>query len=669
MTRLLLTFSILFLFCAVALSQPCTTIGQNPSTAFPVCGTTTFVQNNVPLCTNANVPVKPNECDFLPAKNPFWYKFTCYQDGDLGFLIVPNNPGDDYDWQLFDITNRNPDDVFTDASLLVIANWSGTPGNTGASDAGVDFIQCGSVPSENKPKFTKKPQLIKGHTYLLLVSHFDDTQSGYSLSFGGGSAVITDPNIPRLQAITANCDGDVIRIKLNKKIKCNSIAADGSDFQLSALGVTITGATGIFCSQQFDTDTIELQLSGPLSPGVYNVTAKKGTDNNTLLDHCDNPVPEGDVLPVTIIPKTPTPMSGLVPPTCAPQQIKVSFIKDMLCSSIAPDGSDFFVTGPYPVTVTAATGGTCTNGLTKEIVVSFAAPLEVAGDFRLNVRRGTDGNSVINECLVETLPGFLPFSVKDTVNADFTYTINYGCVTDQVSYFHHGKDGVNYWEWKLDDGQQSNLQNPQALYSIFNEKQIELSVTNGFCSDKTTQKVQLLNALKADFTVVDENCPNEQIQFTSQAIGHQLSHHWVFGDGNTAGIESPKHIYATPERVTVYNVRYTITNLWGCQLTVQKPIKIYTSCYIAIPNAFTPNGDGLNEKIGPLNAIKAEQVEFAVYNRWGQLVYKTQDWRQGWDGRFNGELQPSTVYVWTLSYTHRDTKQKVQNKGSFVLIR
>ncbi|WP_082886624.1 gliding motility-associated C-terminal domain-containing protein [Flavisolibacter tropicus] len=669
MTRLPFLFFIFFLICFSSSAQNCTTIGQNPSTAFPVCGTTTFVQNTVPLCTNANVPVKPGECDFLPAKNPFWYKFTCYQDGDLGFLIVPSNPGDDYDWQLFDITNRDPNDVFRDASLLVIANWAGTPGNTGASDAGVSYIQCGSDPAANKPTFTKKPQLKKDHVYLLLISHFDNTQSGYSLSFGGGTAVITDPNIPKLKALDANCDGDVIRVKLNKPIRCNSIAADGSDFILNIPGITVTKATGIGCSQQFDTDSIQLQLSAPLAPGVYTVSAKKGTDNNTLLDNCGNPVPEGDVQPVTIIPKTPTPMDQLGALACAPKQIKVSFKREMLCSSIASNGSDFFITGPYPVTVTGATGGTCTNGLTKEIVVTLATPLQAAGNFQLNLRKGSDGNSVINECLVETLPGSLPFSVTDTVNADFTYIINYGCTEDKVSYSHHGKDGVNYWEWKLDEGQESNSQNTQANYTIFNEKQVQLVVSNGVCNDTTTQKIQLLNALKADFTVIDENCPNEPIQFTSQSIGHQLTYNWNFDDGNQATTENPKHTYAIPGRETVYNVNYTITDLWGCQQSVQKPIKIYTSCYIAVPNAFTPNGDGKNETIGPLNAIKAEQVEFAVYNRWGQLVYKTQNWKNGWDGKLNGKLQPASVYIWTLSYVNRDTKQKVQNKGTFVLIR
>ncbi|HMJ48885.1 MAG TPA: hypothetical protein VK498_16245, partial [Ferruginibacter sp.] len=200
-----------------AFTQPCTTLGQNPGTAFPVCGTTTFVQNNVPICSNPNVEVQG--CGPYTTKNPFWYKFTCYVSGTLSFLIVPMNLNEDYDWQLFDITGRNPDDVFSDPRLFVSANWAGTYGNTGASSTGVTYIQCGSDPNDNFPTFARSPDIVQGHEYLLMISHFSDTQQGYSLSFGGGSAVITDPLLPHLGNATATCDGKQINIRLNKKMK------------------------------------------------------------------------------------------------------------------------------------------------------------------------------------------------------------------------------------------------------------------------------------------------------------------------------------------------------------------------------------------------------------------------------------------------------------------
>src|SRR5678816_779851 len=91
---------------------PCDTLGQNPGTAFPVCGTDTFSISSVPICGDKRVP---GPCTNVPLtdKNPFWYKFTCFSAGTLGFVITPNTLSDDYDWQLFDVTNRNPNDVYT----------------------------------------------------------------------------------------------------------------------------------------------------------------------------------------------------------------------------------------------------------------------------------------------------------------------------------------------------------------------------------------------------------------------------------------------------------------------------------------------------------------------------------------------------------------------------
>ncbi|MEP6628474.1 MAG: PKD domain-containing protein, partial [Ginsengibacter sp.] len=77
-------FSFLF-----ARSQTCTTAGQNPSTAFPVCGTSVFSQSTVPYCGGASVPGPCATTDDLTDTNPFWYKFTCFKGGTLGFLITP----------------------------------------------------------------------------------------------------------------------------------------------------------------------------------------------------------------------------------------------------------------------------------------------------------------------------------------------------------------------------------------------------------------------------------------------------------------------------------------------------------------------------------------------------------------------------------------------------
>lgn len=666
--RPLLLVLCLFMGIAHAAAQTCTTAGQTPSTAFPVCGTSTFAQSSVPQCGGKPMPNPKCPNDGLTDINPFWYKFTCFKSGTLGFLITPNNLDDDYDWELYDITGKSPDDVYKDGSLVIASNWSGESGKTGASATGSGLFVCGGY---GKPLFSVMPNLIAGHNYLLLVSHFTRTQSGYALSFGGGTGVITDSTPPKVKGSEAHCNGTIIRVKLNKKMKCSSLAANGSDFFLTAPGYNIKSAVGINCSNGFDTDSIELHLDRELDPGTYTIKTKAGSDGNTLLDYCDNPLPAGEEASFTVTPRFPTPMDSLAAVSCAPQSLTLVFKKPMECASIAPDGSDFTVTGPAPATVASAKGNCSgTPALTREITINLSAPLQVGGTYTITLKRGTDGNTVVNECGEETPAGStLSFTIKDTVNAGFTFTKRYGCTIDTVNYFHPGANSVNSWKWDLDDGKTSNIQNPQALYSVFDNKTVKLIVSNGFCSDTAIQTVVLDNFLKANFTTFDDHCPAEPAQFTGTPIGPVKQHHWEFGDGGTANEQSPTYTYLRPDRTASYTVRYTVTDSLGCQSTAVKTIKVYVSCYLAVPTAFTPNNDGNNDYLRVLNAVKADRLEFKVFNRWGQLLFKTSDWKLGWDGTFKRIAQPSGVYVWFLGYTDRDSGERREIKGTATLIR
>lgn len=667
-------FAFLFLLAGHGLhAQACTAKGQTPSTAFPVCGTSTFHQTNVPICSSHSlyVPGCGNDGAAYADKNPYWYKFTCYQSGTLGFLIKPNNQGDDYDWQLYDITGHDPDEVFTNKSLVVTGNWAGTFGNTGASASGVNFIQCASDPAAGKNSFSSMPQLVAGHTYLLLVSHFTDSQSGYDLSFGGGTAVITDTTLPRLVSAEASCGGDVIRVKLNKKVRCESLTSLGSEFSISPGHVSITSARGIGCSSGFDMDSIELRLGSFLPPGTYSLIAKPGTDNNTLLDYCDNAIPADSKIDFVVHPIAPTPMDSLQSLQCAPQTLRLYFQKPVLCNSVTADGSDFTITGSYPVQIASA-AGSCSSGATtsREIVIRLTQPLYLGGNFALALKTGSDGNTILDECGQETPAGsFLLFSVKDTVSAAFTYEKKYGCSVDTVLFHHEGSNGVNNWQWILEEGQTSTEQNPVALYRQFNTKNISLIVSNGFCSDTSAQTIELTNFLKADFSVFEDNCPNEAIPFTSLAQGSIVHHHWSFGDGNVSADVSPTHTYTQPNSTRNFNISYTVTDSIGCQRTAQKSILVYGSCYLAVPNAFTPNNDGTNDFLRPLNAVKTSQLTFNIYNRWGQLVFQSADWKKGWDGMVNGLPQPAGIYAWILQYVDRDSGEKRMMKGTAMLVR
>jgi hypothetical protein len=483
MKKILIFITVTLVVFQIAKSQECTNLGQTPGTAFPVCGTDVFAQSSVPPCVNHVIPTNcANDGISYQDLNPYWYKFTCFQSGTLGFQINPNNSGDDYDWQLFDITGYNSDDVFSNPSLIVSYNWSGEHGNTGSSAAGTSLFVCGSLSGgPYRPLFSKMPLIMEGHQYLLMISHFlGDQQSGYQLSFGGGTASITDLTDPKLQNATTNCDASQIRIKLNKKMKCASLATDGTDFTLSSPAITITGAAAANCSRGFDMDSVILTLSNPLPPGNYTVTVVNGSDGNTLKDNCDRTIPVGENLNFTILPLQPTPVDSLSPVKCAPNSLQLIFRKQIRCNSISTDGSDFFVTGTQPVSVVGASGS-CTDGLSSVITIQLASPIYTTGSFQVHLKPGTDGNTIIDECGQQTPAGqSISFVTKDTVSAMFSYTIGMGCKQDTIHYFHNAGNGVNQWKWNFDNKSSSDLQNTEYIYPASGEYSTQLIVSNGF---------------------------------------------------------------------------------------------------------------------------------------------------------------------------------------------
>ena len=90
----------------------------------------------------------------------------------------------------------------------------------------------------------------------------------------------------------------------------------------------------------------------------------------------------------------------------------------------------------------------------------------------------------------------------------------------------------------------------------------------------------------------------------------------------------------------------------------------------AMPDAFTPNGDGLNDnfKIFGVQPENITKFNFQIYNRWGQLIFYTNNILDGWDGTYKGGKCPPGVYVWVIYYED-NKKQKVSNKGRVTLVR
>ncbi len=651
---------------SVAVNGQCTSLGQNPGTAFPVCGTSKFQQKDVPLCGGRFIPSPCGANEGLSDVNPFWYKFTAFSDGTLGFVITPQVLSDDYDWQVFDITGKDPNDVYTDPSLFVASNWSGEGGTTGASAAGSSLSVCGGY---GKPTYSKMPVLKKGHEYILLISHFTQTQSGYALEFKGGTANITDDTQPALVSARALCDGSTVEVTLNKKMRCTSLAANGSDFQFADPAFSVVSAVSRKCAVGFDMDTILLTTNKALIPGTYKLSVKKGSDGNSLLDYCNTPMPSDEEISFTVNPIQPTPFDSIVPLECAPTFLEFVFENEILCNSVDPAGSDFRITGPTPVNIRGVEVN-CTSQKTRRIKLNLDMPITVGGSYNVTLQTGTDGNTLIDVCTQETPAGStIPFNLKDTVDADFTIDMQLNCDVDIVNFSHNGSNGVNSYNWSFDQSVARSEASPRISYRQQGNHSAFLKVSNGFCSDSLTKTFLLPEKLNASFTSSEIVCPNEAAEFVDNTTGPVSTWAWDFGNGNTFNGKQPSpQLYHANGREHEETIRLIVSD-GNCTDTAFAKIIVVTSCMIAVPSAFTPNGDGKNDFLYPSNAYKAEDLRFLVYNRYGQVVYESNDWRKRWDGRLNGGEAPAGTYVWSLIYTLRSTGKKHTYKGTTLLVR
>lgn len=120
--------------------------------------------------------------------------------------------------------------------------------------------------------------------------------------------------------------------------------------------------------------------------------------------------------------------------------------------------------------------------------------------------------------------------------------------------------------------------------------------------------------------------------------------------------------------VPLQTVSLVVKALGGCRDTISVPVSARTlTDQIYIPNAFSPNGDGLNDVLKVYGYI-IRDLRFVVFNQWGEKIFESRNQASGWDGTYKGKQQPSGVYIYLCDITLKDGT-KMQKKGSINLVR
>lgn len=169
-----------------------------------------------------------------------------------------------------------------------------------------------------------------------------------------------------------------------------------------------------------------------------------------------------------------------------------------------------------------------------------------------------------------------------------------------------------------------------------------------------------------NYYTLDDSYEVESVLHFEECSPDMVNYHWNMG--NSDEFEDPAFDYIYHSAGT-YRVTLRVTDENGCSAEKQHIVVIKNpEMQIYIPSSFTPNQDGLNDVLKPAGLyITDENYLFVIHNRWGEVVFKTTDPEQGWDGTYKGALVPNNS---VMSYTFRCSSEKgmVRKKGVVVVM-
>ncbi len=244
---------------------------------------------------------------------------------------------------------------------------------------------------------------------------------------------------------------------------------------------------------------------------------------------------------------------------------------------------------------------------------------------------------------------------------------NGGSTTIQVF---GGTEPISY-NWQGPNGFNSNSEDVDNI-SAGNYTLIVSDANNCLLSDNIT--IEYIEGPTCDFTassfefmLSDEPVSFLDNSYTDPNYNLEISSwFWEFGDGGMSNEQNPSYLYSNPG---LYYVWLTVTDENNCEHSAMRTINVLEEYFSYSPNAFSPNGDGINDVFSPiLTDIDYGTYEINIFNRWGDIVFQTNNYDESWDGTFKGDNLPQAIYTYKITYKTRRGLEK-QERGDIVLIK
>ncbi len=303
-------------------------------------------------------------------------------------------------------------------------------------------------------------------------------------------------------------------------------------------------------------------------------------------------------------------------------------------------------------------------GATSNPVFTTAPP--ESGDVCLTVRDGCETPAVTSCAWLEVL---------QTPPVQLTADTTLGCVPLSVRFALRDTTGQASVHWRFGDGAELIGDSLAThTYSGAGNFAVSLTITwpNGCLTDTTV--ASMVSTLSIPVAMATwhprpASINDPVVHFTDLSIPNVVSWQWDFGPLGTSNERDPVVEYPS-EAGGTYPLMLVVANALGCTDTLRAWVDVQDEFMVWVPNAFTPNEEGQNEVFFISgNDLSPEGFEFQVFDRWGGLIYSTNDLAFRWDGTKDGIRLPQGVYPYRLLVHSLSTPKKRIINGHVSLLR
>lgn len=301
-----------------------------------------------------------------------------------------------------------------------------------------------------------------------------------------------------------------------------------------------------------------------------------------------------------------------------------------------------------------------TGGLPNYIYTWLTSPQQNGSSITLNPTTTQTVQVVVNDGCgtpADTTDVIVTLNAEPTVN--FTADVTEGCPVLCVNFQDNSTvtgGTITQWEWNFKDSI-SNIQAGSYCFKTSGSKTVILKVTSDKGCSKTDSVVNMINVYptpNASFLIdpVKTTILAPTVNFTNQSTGAN-QWLWDFGDPNdnsTSAVQNPPaHTY---DDIGTYCTLLTVRNNQGCIDTAQKCVVVEAEFAFWVPNAFSPNDDGVNDSFNG-KGIGIKKYKMLIFDRWGALIFQSDNINTNWDGKANygNEMAQQDVYVYKIVVT------------------